>query len=141
MYRRCIENGLKDLTVNLKKNMHFLEEKNSALDKIRLFSLIINIKKLTEFQYFDIMKRNSNIADKDFDLLIESLDTLFLKGLELMSDIDIDNILRYNHIDKSLKYLSNKYIREKSDELIANYLTEEKIEKNKNINKIPSKNI
>ena len=111
--------------------------------KIRLFSLIINIKKLEEFKYIDVLKRNLDIDEDDFDLLMDSLDALFLKSLELMADVDIDEILRYNHIEKSLKYLSNKYVKEKSDELIATLFDREKINElvNENTNKIKSQNL
>ncbi len=117
MFRKCMENGIDALVQEIKNDFPSFKSKITHLNKISLYSLIVNIKTMEKFNLLVSFKKQIFKSDEAYDLINKNLDIMFIKSLKLVSEIDVDDILKYGIAVSSNQYLTNKYIRSKYEEL------------------------
>jgi len=120
LYRRCMDNKLDLLAQHLKNNISNIELGLTHLNKISFYSLIVNLKIMEKFDLLNSFNSYIFRSQKDYELIINNLNFLFMKSLDYVNDIDIEKVLRYDISLSSDQYLTNKFIKKKFQELIEN---------------------
>lgn len=137
VFRRCIENGIESLVHEIKNKFSSFDNGLSHLNKISIYSLIVNLKKLEKLNLLDKFKQQIFKRDEEFKLITNNINLLFVKCLYLVSEIDIDKILKNEIINPYEPYLTNNYINKKIEELsevkaFSDITNNNKIEENEN---------
>lgn len=117
MFRKCMENGIEILIKEVKNNFPTFKSNMTFLNILSMYSLIINLKTLEKYTLLNDFNRQLCKSNVDFNLLNNHLDVLFVKSLQLVKQIDVDDILRNDLTTPSDNYLTNKYVRNKYEEL------------------------